>query len=382
MTVSATARRAGPYSCNGATVAFSFSFKVFADADVQVIKTDSSGVQTVLTLTTNYTVSRNADQENNPGGTITTVATYAAGNTITIIGAVAYTQTADITNASGFFPEVVENALDRVTILAQQLKELFARVISFPASDSAPSGELVTAANRASKWLAFDSSGNPIASVSAPGTAIISAFMETVLDDASAAAARTTLGAFDDSLASTFARTYLDDTTQAATRTTLGVGTGDTPSFTRVNETSGTAVTADYGGAANATGDGTTYQVNFAEVRDKNNNFVNGTPSTFTAPVAGYYKHDVRIVLTNLGANHNNLALSLVMTGLTLIDTEAVNAAANIKTQTTLRISETVYMAAGDTAYVTAFAAGGTKTVGVSGAAGYSRWSIALVALP
>lgn len=209
MTVSATARRAGPYSCNGATVSFAFSFKVFADADIRVVKADSDGLETDLTLTTHYSVSRNADQENNPGGTITTVATYATGNTITIVGAVAYTQTADITNAGGFFPEVVENALDRATILVQQLKELFERSITFPASDTTPAGELVTAANRANKWLAFDADGNPEAAVAAPDTAVVSAFMETVLDDTSALAARTT----------------------------LGVGTGDSPTFAGVTTT-------------------------------------------------------------------------------------------------------------------------------------------------
>lgn len=229
MTVSATARRAGPYACDGVDTSFDFAFKVFADADIRVVLATSAGAESDLTLTTHYTVSRNADQENNPGGSITTVGAsspYAAGNTITIVGNIAYTQTADITNAGGFFPEVVENALDRVTILAQQLKELFARVISFPASDSGPSGELVSAANRASKWLAFDASGNPIASTTTPASSVVSAYMGTVLDDTTAAAARATLGAV--------------------------ASAGDSPSFAAVTVT-GAATIASVAGAAVAT---------------------------------------------------------------------------------------------------------------------------------
>ncbi|MCU9930989.1 hypothetical protein OFL77_27025, partial [Escherichia coli] len=78
-------RKAGPYDCNGVTVTFPFSFKIFAAAtDLLVTLADSNGVETALAYSTDYSVSMNADQNANPGGTITTVSTYAAGYTVTV----------------------------------------------------------------------------------------------------------------------------------------------------------------------------------------------------------------------------------------------------------------------------------------------------------
>ena len=65
MTLPVTARKSGPYSCNGSLQAFDFGFKVFAEGDIKVVLADANGVETVLTLTSGYTVSLNADQETN-----------------------------------------------------------------------------------------------------------------------------------------------------------------------------------------------------------------------------------------------------------------------------------------------------------------------------
>jgi hypothetical protein len=163
MTVASTTRAAGPFNCNGSLVDFDFDFKVFSEDDVRVVLTDDDGVESVLTLTNDYTVALNADQENNPGGTVTTGATYAAGNTITIDGALAYEQQTELTNRGGFFPKVIERSLDRLTILTQQLKKLADRSLKQPVSDTAAIGELPTKGNRASKFLFFNADGDPTA---------------------------------------------------------------------------------------------------------------------------------------------------------------------------------------------------------------------------
>lgn len=134
MTITATERKDGPYSCNGVLVDFDFNFKVFTDEDITVLWTPQGGSDTTLVKTAEYTVTLNADQDSTPGGTITTVDTYATGDTITIIGSLAYEQTTELTNRGGFFPKVVEKALDRIVILIQQLKEQVDRAVTVPAS--------------------------------------------------------------------------------------------------------------------------------------------------------------------------------------------------------------------------------------------------------
>lgn len=191
MSLPVTTRLAGPYSCNGALVAFDFVFKVFAEADLRVVLTDSAAAETDLVITTNYTVALNADQENDPGGTITTVSTYATGYKITIVGDLAYGQPTVLTNLGGFFPKTIEYAMDRLGILIQQLKESVGRAVRVPVSSGA-SGDLP--APSAGKAIGWNATEDGFVNLAAPGSLAVSSFAETLLDDTTAAAARATLG--------------------------------------------------------------------------------------------------------------------------------------------------------------------------------------------
>jgi hypothetical protein len=80
-------------------------------------------------------------------------------------------------------------------MLAQQAAESIGRTLHYPVSDSAAlSTEIPNSIDRASKFLAFDADGEPIAAAGSVGELPVTPFMETVLDDATAAAARATLG--------------------------------------------------------------------------------------------------------------------------------------------------------------------------------------------
>lgn len=135
MTVSTGEAKAGPYTGNDSASSFAFSFKVFADTDILVVETlISTGIETDLVLNTNYTVSRNADQDNNPGGTITYKVggiTTALPSTkkLTIVGNFDYEQPTDIPAGGAFFASVLETAFDRVTLLIKQLKERVDRAV-------------------------------------------------------------------------------------------------------------------------------------------------------------------------------------------------------------------------------------------------------------
>jgi hypothetical protein len=167
VTVSSTTRQAGPFSGNGVTTAFPFNFKVFSSADVRVTYTTAAGVESTLTLGSQYTIALNGDQDNNPGGTVTypktgsVFAVLPVGDFLTLTGSLAETQPTDLPNLGPFFAQVIENALDRGVILTQQLDIKYQGAIRFPVSDPMGlSAVLPSAAQRANKAVVFDASGN------------------------------------------------------------------------------------------------------------------------------------------------------------------------------------------------------------------------------
>jgi hypothetical protein len=164
LTISSTTRIAGPFVGTGSASVFPFTFKVFAASNLNVIRLDSStGVETTLVLTTDYTVTLNGNQNTNPGGSVTLVAgALASGFTLTITSDIANLQPTDLTNQGGFYPEVITDSLDRATIQIQQMADDLTRSIKTPISDGlALNMELPTAAQRANSFLAFDASGEP-----------------------------------------------------------------------------------------------------------------------------------------------------------------------------------------------------------------------------
>jgi hypothetical protein len=160
MTISTETRRAGPYSGNGSTQVFAFSFKTFAAADLQVVTT-TSGVDTVKTLTTHYTVSLNADQNASPGGSITMLTAPATGTTLTIISDRAFAQTLNVQNAGAFLPDAINTALDTLVVQTTQLLDQQDRSLRGALSDAAWD-RLPPASARAGGLLGFDSvTGQP-----------------------------------------------------------------------------------------------------------------------------------------------------------------------------------------------------------------------------
>jgi hypothetical protein len=90
----------------------------------------------VLTLTTHYTVALNANQNLNPGGTVTMLTAPAVGQSITITSNVLNLQPTAVANLGAFYPEVVNDSLDRATIQIQQLDERLDRALVVPVSSS------------------------------------------------------------------------------------------------------------------------------------------------------------------------------------------------------------------------------------------------------
>ena len=193
MTISSTTRKAGPFPGNGVTVALPFTFKVFTSTDVLAVKAvTATGVETTLTLGTDYTVSLNPNQNANPGGTLTLTAAHATGTTVTLASQVANTQGTDLTNAGGFYPAVINDALDRATIQIQQLAEKLSRVLTFGISSGA-SGTLPNPTPLG--LLGWNSAGTALQNFAGVAGAAVSTFMANVVAAVDAAAAQTALGA-------------------------------------------------------------------------------------------------------------------------------------------------------------------------------------------
>lgn len=163
MTISSTVRKAGPFSGTGVQTAFPFSFKVFAADDVLVVQADPSGVEVGLVLGTDYTATLNPDQDANPGGSVAVRVAPGAGALLTIGSAIPATQGQSIPNNGGFYPRVIEQAFDKLTIVLQQTAEALGRGVRFPFSDPGAGAVLPIASIRAGKFFAFDASGNPTA---------------------------------------------------------------------------------------------------------------------------------------------------------------------------------------------------------------------------
>ena len=159
MTVSSTTVK-NSYSGNGSTTQFAYGYKIFADSDlIVIIRTDSTGVETVKTLTTHYTVAGAGDAS---GGSITFTSgnTPASGQTVVIIREVPQTQAIDYIANDPFPAESHEEGLDRATMTTQQVQEELDRSIKLSRTNTMTSTEFtVGATDRANKVLAFNASG-------------------------------------------------------------------------------------------------------------------------------------------------------------------------------------------------------------------------------
>lgn len=163
-TITTTSTRV-TYSCNGSTKTFSFTFPIIETNDLVVIKRlTSTGAETVLTETTNYTVTA-TNNDFSSGGTVTTVGTALASTyTLTIMRATDLTQGTDLEDSGVLRLEALEDELDKLTMIVQEQQEVLNRCLKYPKTDSTSlSSELPNSVDRASKTLAFTSGSIPTA---------------------------------------------------------------------------------------------------------------------------------------------------------------------------------------------------------------------------
>lgn len=190
MTIATTTAKVA-YAGNGTTTAFAVPFPFFASTELQVIeRNNATGQETPRTLTTHYTVAGG----NGSTGTVTAVTAPPSTVTWTIRRNTARTQLIDYLTGDAFPADTHERGLDRLVTLIQDIDEELSRCLQASRADPSAIPRLPSAVDRASRYLAFDAAGLPVAALTPPAGAVVSPFMSTLLDDADAAAARATLG--------------------------------------------------------------------------------------------------------------------------------------------------------------------------------------------
>lgn len=159
MTVPSTVNR-NDYVGTASQATYAYTFRILDQADLAVSTTSTTGVNTPLVLTTDYTVTGVLSYT---GGTITLLAGNLATNVkLAILRQPAEVQDTSLQNQGAYYATTVEQALDLLTMQVQSLQNEVDGCFKIPPEEigtviavTAPA-----AAQRANSMAAWDASGN------------------------------------------------------------------------------------------------------------------------------------------------------------------------------------------------------------------------------
>ena len=172
------------YTASG-TGPYAFTFEILANTDIAVYKDD-----TLLTLTTDYTVTI----ASNGTGSITLVTSPTGATQIAIVGNRTIQRTTDFVTGGDFFANTVNDEMDQQTIFAQQNAEGLQRALQAPQTDPTNINMVLPRkADRAGKYLAFDSNGNPEAGPTSADVDVVAGIADEVVTVAGIASSVTTV---------------------------------------------------------------------------------------------------------------------------------------------------------------------------------------------
>jgi len=133
------------YTATAGQTVFNYTFKIFANTDLNVYQTAAGEVASVADIITAYTVSGVGDED---GGAITLTTGATAGDMITIVSSIPVSRTTNYQFNGDFTPTTVNSDFDRSIALSKQIEAKAGRTLLFSealqgASDlelSAPEG--------------------------------------------------------------------------------------------------------------------------------------------------------------------------------------------------------------------------------------------------
>ena len=145
---------------------FTIDFPFFDLNDINVIITDALGNDTTLTRgtgTNTFAVTGTAVDDGFSDGNITLGSVYTSV-TVTVFRDIPVTRTTDFATSGPFNIAALNTELDRIIAIQQELETDISRALILPATDPLSGIVFPNSTTRANKFLAFDASGNAIAS--------------------------------------------------------------------------------------------------------------------------------------------------------------------------------------------------------------------------
>lgn len=186
------------YIGSGSAGPFPFNFVLYDDADALVVKTNTLGVDTILTLTTDYTVTIATDFSSASFTLTTPLAGTGvddgSSEILTLTRDPPVQQLTEWPRNDPFPSRTHERAADLAVMMIGRLNEKLGRTLLLPESSVLTGLSLPNPDPLA--FLRWNAAGDALENmfIASPGTLIVSPFMQTMLDDLTAADVRTTLG--------------------------------------------------------------------------------------------------------------------------------------------------------------------------------------------
>lgn len=131
MAVGTTNAMSGPFSTNGATTAFPFTFTALSADDVKLISRDGDGLETTVSPAL-YSVTLGAIS----GGTVTFDAAPASGATLFILLDPGMEQETEFEEGGRYLARAHNNVADRAVLRDQALKRDVGRALKFPIGET------------------------------------------------------------------------------------------------------------------------------------------------------------------------------------------------------------------------------------------------------
>lgn len=183
MALSTTTRQTW-HAGDGVTTVYPYAFEIAADSELEVVtRVITTGVETTLVLTTDYTVSGEGVAT---GGNVTLVTALPATKQMTIRGKLPLTQTTSLNNQGAYYAKTHENAFDRRVGVDQQQQHEINRCLKLPVSINPSTYDPELPVPSADKVIGWNAAGTALENKTEIDVTSVSAFAETLLDDADA----------------------------------------------------------------------------------------------------------------------------------------------------------------------------------------------------